>query len=368
MLEKRRESDGLQKVFARMKLVSAAKRGLILVLAGLIAVTGAPAAIAKPKPPPVVYAPPPPPPMPDVGLSGRFVTAAGAYDSYMREAAAISPAFTDAGNVGGALRAGATYEPGQLRVGMVAYGAIAALTDSAFVADVRRAGATADARYAIVAKIFADPRNVFAFVDARRAAGLAKAALAAQGMRLFDQGNVIKQAAYTIQHQPWSLADVPDRDGRAAGVKQLSSSQRSASGSEKAALDLMVGGELPAGANLEPAAPPDSGLVVRAVALAALAAIGQAGDDDAPRLGWLTDDYFVDHCLAEAKLALFECLAVAKPNYEDVFCLGQHAMKDTGACVVNGAGSTVPIEIIPAALQIPPAHVHTVVRRKRRTS
>jgi hypothetical protein len=350
-----------------MNLVNAAKRGLILALAGLVAAGGAPPGLAKPKPPPVIYAPPPPPPMPDVSLGSRFVAAAGAYDSYVRDAAAISPAFSDAGDVGAALRAGAAYEPAQLRVGMVAYAAVAALTDSAFVADVRRAGATADERYAIVARIFADPRNVFAFADSRRAAGLAKAALAAQGMRLFNQGNAVKQAAYTIQHQSWSLADVPDREGRAATVKRLSSSQRSSSGSETAALDLMIGGELPAGADLDPAAPPHSGLVVRAVALAALAAIGQAGDDAAPRLGWLADDYFLDHCLAEAKLALYECLAVAKPNYEDVFCLGQHAMKDTGACVVNGAGSTVPIEIIPAALKIAPAHIaaHRAVRRKR---
>jgi hypothetical protein len=351
-----------------MKLVGAAQRGLILALVGLVAASGAPPALARPKPPPVVYAPPPPPPMPDVGLARSFVTAAGAYDSYMRDAASISPAFSGADNVGDSLRAGVAYEPGQLRVGMVAYGAVAALTDTAFVDDVRRVGATQEARYAIVARIFADPRNVFAFADARRAAGLAKSALAAQGMRLFNEGNAVKQAAYTIQHQSWSLADVPDRDGRAAAVKRLSSSQRSSSGSETAALDLMIGGELPPGANLDPAAPPDSALVVRAVALAALAAVGQAGDDAAPRLGWLTDDYFVDHCLAEAKLALYECLAVAKPNYEDVFCLGQHAMKDTGACVVVGAGSTVPIEIIPAGLNIPPAHVHATVRRKRRTS
>jgi hypothetical protein len=357
-----RTSKGL----SRMKLIGAAKRGLILALAGLIATAGAPTGFAKPRPPPVVEAPPPPPPMPDVGMARGFIAAAGAYDSYMREASSISPAFTDAGNVGQSLRTGVAYEPGQLRIGMVAYGAIAALTDSAFVADVRRAGATPEARYAIVARIYANPNNVLAFADARRAAGLAKAALASGGMRLFDNGNAVKQAAYAIQHQPWSLADVPDRDGRAAAVKKLSNAQRGTSGSETAALDLMIGGELPAGANLDAAPPPDTALVVRAVALAALAAIGQAGNDDAPRLGWLTDDYYVDHCLAEAKLSLFECLAVAKPNYEDVFCLGQHAMKDTATCVVDGVGSAVPIEIVPPALKIAPAHVRPIVRRKRK--
>ena len=96
--------------------------------------------------------------------------------------------------------------------------------------------------------------------------------------------------------------------------------------------------------------------MIRSVALAALASIGQATDEDAPRLGWLTDDYYLDHCLAEAKLALFECLAVARPNYEDVFCTGQHAMKDTGGCAVIGAGGAVPIDIVVKPLTIPGPH------------
>ena len=48
---------------------------------------------------------------------------------------------------------------------------------------------------------------------------------------------------------------------------------------------------------------------------------------------------------AETKLSLFECLAVAKPNYEDVFCLGQHAMIDPGQCVVEATKA-------PAARQV----------------
>ena len=42
---------------------------------------------------------------------------------------------------------------------------------------------------------------------------------------------------------------------------------------------------------------------------------------------------------------------MARPNYEDVFCLGQHAMKDTGACVVIGAGGAVPIDICRQAVR-----------------
>jgi hypothetical protein len=296
--------------------------------------------------------------MPDVALSSHFVAAAAAFDDYMHQAAAISPDFTDAGNVGQSLRVGAAYEPGQLRSGMVALGAITALTDQAFVADVRRAGATPEARYAIVARIFADPKAALAFADAGHAAGLAKQAMVAGGMRLYDQGNAVKLAAYSIQHQPWSLQTIPDLDSRADAVKRLSNAQRSAPGSEVQSLNLLVAGEPLPGAP-DPAGPPYTGPVVRAVALAALAAIGQANDEDAPHLGWLTDDYYVDHCLAEAKLALFECLAVARPNYEDVFCLGQHAMKDTGACVVIGSGGAVPIDIATRPLAIPSPHSAT---------
>jgi hypothetical protein len=40
-------------------------------------------------------------------------------------------------------------------------------------------------------------------------------------------------------------------------------------------------------------------------------------------------------CIRLAKLNLFQCLATAGPHYEDIFCLGQHAMIDPGQCVVD---------------------------------
>ena len=349
-----------------MQFVRVARLVLIAVMAGLSAMAGSSAAHARPKPPPVVEAPPQPPPMPDVSVGGSCVAAAGAFDDYMRQAASISPAFSDPQSVGQSLRAGAAYEPGQLRRGMVSYAAIAVLTDAAFVADVRRAGDTPEARYALVAKIFSNPKAALQFADSGRALGIAKDALVARGMRLFNDGNSVKLAAYDIQHQPWSLQTVPDLDSRGDAVKRLSTTPRGSPGSETQSLYLMVAGDAPAGAPLDPTPGPYTGLVVRAVALAALASIGQADDEAAPRLGWLTDDYYIDHCLAEAKLSLFECLAVARPNYEDVFCLGQHAMKDTGACVVIGAGGAVPIDIAVKPLPVAPAHMGKATATRRR--
>jgi len=349
-----------------MTLCRAAKFCFAVFAAGLIATAVAPAAIAKPKPPPLIIPPPMPPPMPDVGFGARLINDAAVYETYVNQTGGISPAFADAQDVADALRTGVAYEPGQLRRGAIAYAAAAALDDTTFVDDVRKAGDTPEARYAIVGKIFADPKNVLAFVDARGAAALAKAALAQSGLKVFDAGDRVRLAAYSVQHQPWSLATVADLDGRAASVKQLSSAFRQPSSEAHRDVDRMIVGEPVAPPSAAP--PPYSQLVIRAVALAALGAIGQAGDDNASNIGWLTDDYYLDHCLAEAKLSLYECLAVAKPNYEDMFCMGQHAMKDTGACVVKSAWSTVPIDVVTHDLAVPTAHIgHAPVRKRRRS-
>jgi hypothetical protein len=42
-------------------------------------------------------------------------------------------------------------------------------------------------------------------------------------------------------------------------------------------------------------------------------------------------------CLRIAKLNYHQCLASAGPQYEDIYCLGQHAMIDPGQCVVEAA-------------------------------
>jgi hypothetical protein len=269
----------------------------------------------------------------------------------------VSPAFGGPDAVASSLRIGVAYEPEQFRHGAVAYAAIAALQDAAFVNAVRAAGPTPELRYAIVRQIYADPKNVLAFKDAATAAGLAKRALTEDGMKLFTGGDAVRRAAYDIQHQPWSLQEVANRDQREGAVKMLSASRRLAPEDELASLNHVIASAGTPGAQLDSAPPPYSPLVIRAVALAALAAVGHAGDEAADHLSWLSDDYFADHCLAEAKLALFECLAVARPNYEDVFCLGQHALKDTGACTVQAAGGVVPLEIFTTPLHIPRAHI-----------
>ena len=40
-------------------------------------------------------------------------------------------------------------------------------------------------------------------------------------------------------------------------------------------------------------------------------------------------------CLRSAKLNYHQCLAAAGTHYEDIYCLGLHAMSDPGQCVVE---------------------------------
>ena len=63
-------------------------------------------------------------------------------------------------------------------------------------------------------------------------------------------------------------------------------------------------------------------------------------------------------CLNMGKLNLYQCLAVAKPHYEDVFCLGQHVMIDTGMCVLKASGAELPYE------PPPPPKPEPVVKKK----
>jgi hypothetical protein len=335
---------------------------LFLTLAGLAA--GAVQVGARPTPAPALA---PPPPMPDVGLAEPFVHDAAAYQRYMRESGAIAPNFTDGMSVAQSLRVGAAYQPAQFLRGELAYAAIAALQDRTFVDAVRAEGQTPEQRYAIVARIYADPANALRFTDGRGAAGLAKAALTGDGLRLLSAGKAVRKSAYDIQRQPWSHDDVADRDGRLMAVKMLATTGRLVTTNDESALQSRVGGVVDLGSADAPAPPPFSPLVVRAVALAALAAIGQADEEAAQRLSWLSQDYFTEHCLTHAKNELNECLAVAKPHYEDIFCLGQQAMMYTAECVVKGAGGVVPLEIHTTPLSVPPVHGGAAPTHRRRS-
>jgi hypothetical protein len=323
------------------------------------------AACAAPAPPPIAVVPPPPP---AVSLSPRVVEQASAYRAYVDKAAAISPGFNDGAEVSRAVQTGAAYEPRQLLRGAIAYGAVAALQDPAFVEGVRKYAGDPDQRRTVAYEIMKDPAYAVGFSGSASAAGLVIAALGQDGQRLLAAGKSVKQAAYDVQHAAWSKADVPGREARLALAKELSARPGLGEMQETARLQLAVTGGSPMGLAGQAAGPPYTPLVIRSLAVAALAALGYADDASLAQVMPILGEPAAAQCLNMSKLNLYQCLAVAKPYYEDVFCLGVHVLIDTGHCLMKGAGVTDPAEdkalADAALLKATPVSTETRIRPK----
>jgi hypothetical protein len=326
-------------------------------LAAVLAIGGA--VEGRPKPPPVVEAPPPPPPPAGpVSLPSRLLADAAAYQAFVERTATPSPPFANGAAVAQALKDSTAYEPEALIRGAVAYAAVAALEDATFVAEVRNAGNTPENRHLMVGYLIADPRYALLFRGADGAAGLARQALADGGRRLYERGRVVRQSSYDIQHQPWSKEEVVDRGGRLAAVEAEGRAPLPPAADRVDALQKATSGAAPLTIAAAPAPPPYTPLVARAVQIAAIAALGEVGEDSYDQLAALAVDEGARGCLHMAKLNLYQCLAVAKPHYEDVFCMGQHSMADAGACLIRNAGVSVPVDApapppVPAAARVP---------------
>lgn len=275
---------------------------------------------------------------PGVSLAQEVVAAASAFETYTRGAGSISPAvFTNGEGVARALVAGAAYKADQLETGMIAYGAIAALQEPAFIDGVREA-ARQTSREALVERLLASPESVVEIEGVGLAAARAQLALQGRGAPLAVAGKAVKQSAYDIQRETWSKGAVADNAGRLARVKQLSTTVFAPGQDDAGRLIQAATG---AGGGFAEGGRVFTPVTVRSAALAALAVLDAAGDADVARLAPVLSEKKTNFCMKIAKLNLYQCLAVAGPHYEDVFCLGQHAMIDTAQCVNDAAGASL---------------------------
>ena len=305
-------------------------------------------------PPKAVPTPPPPPPIPTVSLSPQVVQAASAYRYYMARSSAIVPQFADGGTIAGAVQTGATYEPTQMVRGAIAYAAVVALQDKAFVDSVRVYAQDPGQRREVIHELLKNPAYVVGLPGSAGAAGLVIANLGSDAQQLYDAGKAVKQSAYDIQKQPWSRSDVPARDVRLASAKSASVTAMSGEIAETARLQQISMALPSAAVSVPPVAPPYTPTVTRGLAIAALAVLGEARDSDMVSVSGLMSETNIGSCMGSAKLNLYQCLAVARPHYEDVFCLGQHALMDTGRCMIRASGLPEPFEarFIPDASSI----------------
>ena len=233
---------------------------------------------------------------------------------------------------------------------MIAYGALVALQDGPFIEAVTRVAPSPQDRESLAAALEADPVQALRFDGAGDAAREVESALMDRADPVSAAGKAVKQAAYDVQHEAWSRDRVANLQGRLREVKSLSAARYAGAEGDGARLSramLQLPQPGPGTAAVSP-------VVARALALAAVAILGEAGPDDLPRLQPLLSEYFSTDCIHMAKLNLYQCMAVAEPNYENVFCLGQHALIDTGQCVA-AAVTASPNRFVP------PPHVAAIL-------
>lgn len=250
---------------------------------------------------------------------------ASAFEAYVRKARAVPADFDGPAAVTRGLAAGAAYEPRQLEAGMIAYAAVAALQEPKFAAALK---AERD-RKGLARRLAADPQSAMKLPGAQAAAARAGGALHRQGAALEQTGQGVRKAAYGVQRHAWARATVPDARGRLTRVKQVSAAGYRPEGEDAARLRASVA----EGGRRSGAASP---VVARGVALAALSLMGEP----APKS--LSSEPRSAMCLRVAKLNLYQCLASAGPYYEDIYCLGRHALAETGTCVQEAASPARP--------------------------
>lgn len=278
---------------------------------------------------------------PAISLSESVAQDASVYLAFSRDMATIRGGFESPEAIQAALRQGSAYDPGQISRGLVAYASIIALQSPEFVAGVNQYGVNPTGRQKMIADIVADPRVASYMVGAPEAAGLIMAALNADIDALSAAANSVENDAYAIQadgRRSWAIAHITDRETRLAGAKGLSGQTMAPSVADSARLFAAAN----SGAGLgvtgarrrEAPYPP---VVANALALAALAALGAAGDDARANTVALQSEPVSQNCLHESKLNLYQCLAASRPSYEDMFCVGRHIVRDLATCTRNAA-------------------------------
>ena len=314
---------------------------------------------------PKVEAPPPPPPAPAMAMSDEALADAAAFRAYTKHAELLNAGFTSGAGVEQSLAVGAAYEPHQLARGAVAYAALLALQNPAFVSGVRAYAIDPTQRQQIAARLASDPRYGSAFPGAANAAGLIVATMGVESGRMSDVAARIKQSAYSVQHSAWSKTKVIDPSRRLADTKALSAAIMNGEAGDVDQLKIALNGGADATAaqvlavHGSPIAGPYAPVVERGLALAALAILGEAGEQNTAAVQAIETEPTDGACLNLAKLNLYQCLAVAVPWYEDIFCLGEHAVGETAQCISKEAGSAAQIQqaeaVAPSASAAVPA-------------
>ncbi len=277
---------------------------------------------------------------PTVAIARRVMDAAAAFDLYVHRASAIAADPHEGADVAKSVMVGAGYEPQQFQEGAIAYAALAALQDARFVQGVSDLGQDPAVRRELVRRLLDKPETALQLPAAREAGALIVSVIGRLGDSVISSGAAVKQASYTLQQQAWSKAPIDGPEALLTRVKAQSVTKIVLSPADAPALiaNVVAAGQIGPAPQARTVAP--TATVAHGLALAALAVLGAAGEDSADQLTPVLSDATNAQCLKMAKLNLNQCLAVAGPHYEGMFCLGRHGLIETGQCVVTAVGWT----------------------------
>lgn len=378
----------------------------VIALAG--AVEAQPRTKAKAKAPqPAVVAPaapvvdPGPPPEP-------LAHAVKAYASYQNEINLLqSASLGTANDLEAALDRAAGYNRAALTRGWIAYGAMTAAQAPEFVRGVRDTAAHYG-RDVMIRGLTLDPAYAERLKGGAEAARLAMLSARADGARVYTVGERYKEMAYSLQNQRWANQIAPAQPARVTRMRTLAAGAGSRDVPAEFAPRLVVpagsvtpwtdpnqfGGATfwdnfrlaPAPAVTAPVAAPVAAPVVapaaprllqphpdrvttinRMTTLAALYVM-DATLDPAAQADRMLNEGSTERCLELAQVQFYQCMSAARFRYENAFCLGEHALKETGACMRN---ATVEAQMTPVVAALPPpaapvAPEPAPTRRKKR--
>ncbi len=308
---------------------------------------------------------------PPIALNDSVAQAAAVYLAFTRDMTTIHGGFSSSQAVTDALRRGAAYDPDQISRGIVAYATILALQSPEFVGGVRQMGDTPEARRQMIDRIVARPTYASTLPGAENAAGLIMSVLENDLNALGLAADSVESDAYNIQspsdpRSSWARAPLPDREARLQTIKDISANRVRAGMADwtqlHAAANTGAGLGVSAG---RPRSGPYPESVTNALAMAALAALGAAGDNARANTDALQYDRASQDCLASSKLNLFQCLAASRPSYEEIFCVGRHVMRDLATCA---RGAALPARIVtvdgPVVARSTPAQAPAIEPRR----
>jgi hypothetical protein len=241
------------------------------------------------------------------------------------------------------------------------YGAMTAAQSPAFVQGVRDAAAYYG-RDAVIRAIEADQYYAQGLRGAPEASRLVLEAANADGARVISVADRYQEMAYGLQRLRWANAVAPQQAQRVQRVRALGapggavltlaadisprlavtpgsfspSSDPTAFGGRRF-WDTVRGGADIVQVSSQPATPlkvndTRGEALYRMTSIAALEALN-ATEDHSSAISQLMNDPRSRDCLEMAQLQLYQCMSAARFRYENAFCLGEHGLRNVGACI-----------------------------------